>query len=340
MKYSYALHGLFPQLLIDDVFDFNTGLNYAVIVNDEIWRKFNKKYNNRFFKKIYFIEKNDSNSIDKIINDMKHFNGVILGIGGGTIIDISKYISQITKNTLHIFPSATTTDAFLTPSSVIIDTKTGGEIIIKTKAPDVVFFDMDYLKKVDYRFNVAGLGDVISMYTASYDWKLAHLKNDEKFDSIVYYLARRLIDSLFEIKDEIKSNSKQGIKYIIDTIIFEFFIYNMVGNNRPEVGSEHFFARLIEENMQGDFLHGELVSLGVLIMSFFQNQDFIRIKSLLDLLGMRYSPADLGLNVEDVILLMTSLNKNVQKNNYPYTIINEITLNEKNLRVAFEKILG
>ncbi len=340
MTINYKIHGMFPQITVGKDFRELSAETFIIISNEIIYSIFTRKYPAFPCRKLFFLNDNTSIEIEPLLAQIKTINGPILGIGGGAIIDAAKYIAHETEKSLYVIPGATTTDAFLTPVSVIKNTRTQVEEIYQTKKPGHVFFDMDILEGAPSRYNVAGLGDVISMYTASYDWQLAHQNTGEPFNPMLAEMAMGLIRSLESVMAEIAKNSQTGIKYIIDALIAEFFIYNLAGSNRPEVGSEHLFARLFEENHVGNFLHGEIVALGVLLMTYFQGRDFKWIRLLIEGLGINYKPQTLGIPTDDLIRLTGSLNHYVQERNLRYTILNQFRLTEQDVKQGLREILG
>lgn len=339
-KIDYKIHGIFPRITVGKDFREIITETFIIISNEIIYNIFTRKYPAFPCRQLFFLNDNTSSEIEDLLAQIKTMDGPILGIGGGAIIDAAKYMAHETEKSLYVIPGATTTDAFLTPVSVIKNDRTQVEEIYQTKKPGHVFFDMDILEGAPSRYNVAGLGDVLSMYTASYDWQLAHQKTGESFDPLLAEMAMGLIRSLEPVTTEIAKNSQTGIKHIIDALIAEFFIYNLAGSNRPEVGSEHLFARLFEENHIGNFLHGEIVALGVLLMTYFQGRDFRWIRMLIEGLGINYKPQTLGIPPDDLIRLTASLNQYVQERNLRYTVLNECVLTEHDVKQGLRAVLG
>jgi glycerol-1-phosphate dehydrogenase [NAD(P)+] len=340
MTIEYKIHGIFPQITVGRDFREMTAETFIIISNEIVYSIFGKKYPGFPCRRLFLLNDNTFDEIEPLLAEIKTMDGPILGIGGGAVIDAAKYIAHETEKSLLVIPGATTTDAFLTPVSVVKNTRTKVEEVCRTKKPDRVYFDMDILEGAPARYNVAGLGDVISMYTAAYDWRLAHQQTGEPFDPLLAEMAMGLVKSLEPAAAEIAKNSQTGIKHIIDALMAEFFIYNLAGGNRPEVGSEHLFARLFEENHIGNFLHGEIVALGVLLMTYFQGRDFRWIKLLIGGLGINYKPQTLGIPPADLIRLTASLNRYVQERDLRYTVLNECVLTEQDVKQGLREVLG
>jgi glycerol dehydrogenase-like iron-containing ADH family enzyme len=70
---------------------------------------------------------------------------------------------------------------------------------------------------------------------------------------------------------------------------------------RFEEGSEHFFAYTFEEVTGRTIAHGELVSLGVLVMSKFQGNNFEGAKDIIEKAGTRHRLEDLGISTQEFL---------------------------------------
>ena len=74
-----------------------------------------------------------------------------------------------------------------------------------------------------------------------------------------------------------------------------------MGHARFEEGSEHFFAYTFEEVTGRTILHGELVSMGVLIMSHFQGNNFERARETVARANTRHRLEDLKVTKDEVM---------------------------------------
>jgi glycerol dehydrogenase-like iron-containing ADH family enzyme len=95
------------------------------------------------------------------------------------------------------------------------------------------------------------------------------------------------------------------------------------GNSRPEEGSEHFFAYNAELCTGRKFIHGELVCLGILLMSRLQENEPDWVMGLLEDLGVLYRPADIGLEPSELRAALSTLDAFYRQEGLPHTIIGE-----------------
>jgi glycerol dehydrogenase-like iron-containing ADH family enzyme len=95
------------------------------------------------------------------------------------------------------------------------------------------------------------------------------------------------------------------------------------GNSRPEEGSEHFFAYNAELRTGKQFVHGEIVCLGVLLMSRLQDNRPDWVMSLLEDLGVSYRPTEIGLEPGELRDALSTLDEFCRQEQLPCTIIRE-----------------
>ncbi|MCK7467104.1 MAG: hypothetical protein MZU91_02420 [Desulfosudis oleivorans] len=71
------------------------------------------------------------------------------------------------------------------------------------------------------------------------------------------------------------------MKTLYDCLAMEVQYANQVGHARPEEGSEHYFAYAVENHIGHGLPHGDLVGLGIMIMSKLQGQATGRFEAAL-----------------------------------------------------------
>ena len=106
---------------------------------------------------------------------------VVAGIGGGMACDAAKYIAWRAGLRLVCVPTAVTVDAFVTPPAGVRfdDEAAAGEATstsvryVGHATPDPLIADWDLIRTAPAHLNVAGVGDILSIHTATWDWELA-----------------------------------------------------------------------------------------------------------------------------------------------------------------------
>jgi glycerol-1-phosphate dehydrogenase [NAD(P)+] len=98
----------------------------------------------------------------------------VVSIGGGTITDIGKVASAATGGVpLVVVQTAASVDGFTDDVSVLL--RNGVKRTTPSRWPDIVLADVDTVDQAPIAMNVAGFGELNSMFTAPADWLLAAL---------------------------------------------------------------------------------------------------------------------------------------------------------------------
>jgi len=101
------------------------------------------------------------------------------------------------------------------------------------------------------------------------------------------------------------------------------------GHARVEEGSEHYLFYELEERLKRPFIHGNIVGLGIYIMSRLQNNAPEKITSMMNRAGLMYQPANLGLKREDVKVSLLNLREFVERHKELwYTVLNDTLISE------------
>lgn len=97
---------------------------------------------------------------------------VVYAVGGGLVADAAKYFAAKLGLPLVICPTAISVDAFITAASGI--RRDGCVFYIDTKVPEHLILDLGVIAKAPATIRAAGITDVMSIATGSWDWKFAH----------------------------------------------------------------------------------------------------------------------------------------------------------------------
>src|SRR5690606_10720700 len=99
---------------------------------------------------------------------------------------------------------------------------------------------------------------------------------------------------------EIGAVSSKGLETLMRHIE-ESTLFMMDNLNKPvSAGSEHLFAWTHEKLIGKSLIHGEMVSLGILISSYLQKSNHAELKKALDEGKVIYKPDEIGLPWEEI----------------------------------------
>lgn len=248
----------------------------------------------------------------------------VLAIGGGQAIDLGKYLAWKRGLRLVSAPTILSVDAFVTPAAGI---RRGHRVeYVGQTTPDPLVIDYDLIRTAPPELNIAGVGDLLSIHTACFDWELAERAGRSEFpfrpEDVVK--ARAILSDTFAKADAIRSCSDDGLRAIVEGYMRVNTICLPAGHYRVEEGSEHCLFYELEERLKRPFIHGWIVGLGVHVLSRLQNNGHAKVVAFMDAVGLRYQPAHLQVRRDDLAASLLNLRNYI--GNRPdlwYTIIQE-----------------
>lgn len=270
---------------------------------------------------VVYVQSMEQTELDRIGGALPDFD-VVVGLGGGSCIDFAKYFSWKREARLILIPSIASVDACVTRQVAV---REGGRVsYVGDVQAERLLIDYSLISAAPARLNRAGSADILSIHTGSFDWLLGHKKTGEPHDDGIAQRGAEAVEDLEKHAPEICSVSHTGIRKLIELFEVENDLCLEHGNSRPEEGSEHFFAYNAERITGKHFIHGEIVCLGILLMSRLQNNLPEWVKSLLDELGVLYRPSDIGLELDELRQTLVTLADYCREEKFPHTIIYEV----------------
>lgn len=248
---------------------------------------------------------------------------VVYAVGGGLAADAAKYIAVRHNLPLVCLPTALTVDAFLTWASGV--RRDGCVYYIETKPPESLIVDLNVLAAAPPHLRGAGICDVLSIATGSWDWRYAHERgmNPPHAPYIPYVdqTAAGILQGALDAAEAAGRGDPEGLKQMLDCLALEVQLCNLIGHSRPEEGSEHYFAYAVENVMGKGLPHGDLVGPGILLLAALQGHDIQPLRQALELCNI-----PLGNIPPDVIReTLRQLPAYSRQHNLPYGIAHDLT---------------
>ena len=267
--------------------------------------------------------------IEDQIKELPEFD-TIVGIGGGMAIDVAKYISWKLNKKLVSIPTILSVDAFTTPAAgvrVNHDVKYLG-----IASPNPLIIDYDLLRSAPKELNIAGVGDLFSIHTASFDWQYANSrgKSEYPFSQNAVDNGKKILEFIYDNIGNIKENNDNGLRSIVEAYISLNTICLPIDHFRIEEGSEHYLFYELEERLKRPFIHGNIIGLGIYLLSRLQKNDPLFITEMMDNSGLIYHPNSMNLKREDLRESLLTLKNYVKsKDKLWFTIIDDSNIDEE-----------
>ena len=264
---------------------------------------------------------------------------IVIGIGGGKVIDTAKYAGHINNIPSVSIPTTISNDGICSPIAVLKE-KHGKYKSLGAKIPIALFVPLHLIKQSDEESLISGVGDLLSNLSAVEDWKLASKEAGEFIDDYSVMISKNAALTVFtEIKNYILQRKtkeqflKENLITIIESLALSGIAMEIAGTSRPASGAEHLISHAIDELFGGIKQHGIQVAFGMYVSAFLWSElgyisknCFEEIRAVLRFIGLPTTLQGIGLTKEQLIEAIIHAPKTRQDR---YTILNKIEL-EKN----------
>ena len=254
----------------------------------------------------------------------------IVGIGGGMAIDVAKYISWKLDKKLVSIPTILSVDAFTTPAAGV---RVNHDVeYLGIASPDPLIIDYNLLRSAPKELNIAGVGDLFSIHTASFDWQYANSKGKSEYpySQNAINSGKKILDFIYDNIGNIKENNDNGLRSIVEAYISLNTICLPIDHFRIEEGSEHYLFYELEERLKRSFIHGNIIGLGIYLLSRLQKNDPLFITETMDESGLIYHPNSMDIKRKDLRDSLLSLKSYVKsKDKLWFTIIDDSNIDEE-----------
>jgi glycerol-1-phosphate dehydrogenase [NAD(P)+] len=247
---------------------------------------------------------------------------VVLGIGGGTKIDVAKMSSAHKEVPFISIPTTAAHDGIVSPLVSLKGLEKPYSLM--AQAPMAIVADTNVIIKSPYRFTASGCADVIAKFTSVRDWKLAHEVKNEYYGEYAASLAQMSARLVLKNADLIKPNGETGLRVLLEALLSCGVAMSIAGSSRPCSGSEHLFSHALDQIAPKPALHGEQCGVGTIMMARLHNMDWRKIRKTLKKVGAPTNTQELGIEPKHVV---EALVKASEIRPDRYTILNEKRLN-------------
>jgi glycerol dehydrogenase-like iron-containing ADH family enzyme len=291
---------------------------YIVYAQDVPWQLYGNRFKQEPFKTV-MVEEVGLETLNGLLNNFPECDTVV-AVGGGLAIDSAKFVAWKTGKRFISIPTVISADVAVCRAVGI--RKDWKVRYIGDKMPDRLIIDYDVIQSAPPHLNRGGVCDILSCYTALQDWEISHVDTGETFDRPTVEETQQLLRQLFSHQKELYDVTEDGIRFLVEGYLEEVRLCEEYGNPRPEEGSEHFFAYNLEYRLCRPFLHGTIVSLGVVLMTMLQERDPRELVEFLDDAGVLWKPEHAGLRDEDLVGAIETLYEYCLNEQFYYTVVN------------------
>lgn len=327
---------LIPKL--DKVFNDIKSKKIMVFTSKGIYEIFKKdidKLMNEYDKiSIFFV---DDSTYDIAVDVAKTISieeyEIVIGFGGGKILDTAKYASYVSKKKYVAIPTTLSNDGVASPIAVL-KTFEGRAKSFGCKSPEGIIIDTNIIKNAPNTLLMAGIGDTVSNYTALFDWKLESEHKGICPNDFAYLLSDTALNMLLFSREEHIRN-ENFIKQLAQSLVLSGLAMDIAGNSRPCSGSEHLFSHSLDEHYNINAPHGLKVALGSIASCIFQERSYEPIITFLKRYRVDIHPEKLGISKE---VFVDAWLKAQGTRPDRFSILNTMELHEKYLEKIYDEI--
>jgi len=274
---------------------------------------------------------------DYWLSKLNHSYRTIIGVGGGTVLDATKYLAYLTSSNYVAIPTAPSNDGIVSPIAVVF-TPEGRQTYV-ARPPCLTIIDLSILSSAPWNLKASGFGDAFAKITSLKDWELGR---DELHERYCVTAEKHLLLSInFALKalEYVKEEriETQGLNYLIQSLIHSGIAMIITYSSRPATGSEHLIGRYLELNYK--IQHGIAVAIGTIIAAkihelynfYWWREQSYNCSSLLRYcrqVGIPLSLADLKVPIDEIVNAIINAPKFRPER---YTILHKVKLDRENI---------
>lgn len=196
---------------------------------------------------------------------------MLVSVGSGTVTDIAKAVAARLGLGAHVVvQTALSVNGYADDQSVV--EVNGVKRTTRTRWPDALVADSGVLAEAPPALNTAGVGDLLAMFTAPADWRLAsELGMDDTFSQEPVSMVRAHGAALLHAAPRLAAEDPAAIDLVARVLTLSGLSMGLAGTTAPASGMEHAVSHLLDMAASRDgrlpALHGAQVGVAAVVAS-------------------------------------------------------------------------
>lgn len=254
-------------------------------------------------------------------------NDLMVSIGGGRVLDLGKYAATKAQVNYITIPTSPSNDGICSPVAVLTNDE-GFTESISVNMSIGILVDTKMLTSAPEKNILAGIGDLISNFSAIHDWRIAYKDGKDRMDDFAASMAYSGAQLIFETCRgiAIDLHSEKFLEKLVHGLILSGIAINIAGNSRPASGSEHKISHALDVLFPGVSMHGLQVAYGTLLTGFIRKEDIDHLIDFFKSVGLPLTHQELGFTDQQIV---EALLKAPETRAERYTILEKMKLSQK-----------
>ena len=228
--------------------------------------------------------------------------GLIVGVGGGKVIDVAKVAGDELALGFVSVPTAASHDGIVSGRASVPEGDTRHSVA--ADPPLAVVGDTGVIADAPWELTTAGCADIISNATAVKDWQLAHRLKGVTYSEYAGALSEMTAEMLVDRASDIHPGLEESAWLVVKALVSSGVAMSIAGSSRPASGAEHLFSHQLDRIAPGKALHGHQVGVGAIMVEYLHSGRAGEWRSVRDALASLDAPTtadELGITDEEVV---------------------------------------
>jgi glycerol-1-phosphate dehydrogenase [NAD(P)+] len=255
----------------------------------------------------------------------------VLGLGGGKIIDVTKYAAARVGLPMVAIATNLSHDGICSPVSTLDNDNGRGSYGVPT--PIALVIDLDVIRDAPARYVRAGIGDAVSNLSALADWELSQRETGEPIDGLAAAMARSAGESVLRHPGGIGDDS--FLRTLSEGLVLSGIAMSISGDTRPSSGACHEISHALDLlHPRRAAAHGEQVGLGAAFAMHLRgaHEESGLIAEALRRHGLPVLPVEIGFTEPEFV---EAVRYAPQTRPGRYTILEHLDLSATEIRDAY-----
>ena len=246
----------------------------------------------------------DWTHLEETANSLPDETELVIGLGGGTALDASKYVALTKKRPLILVPTIVSTGAIIHGTCA----RWEGRKLMGTRDDwpwidaKEVLVDYDVVLEAPEHLNTAGLGDVLCGYAGLAEWRRnARLGVGPPFDEDTVATSaghhQQIVSGFPETLTSEGHLTAESVRFIM-TAVQERDVKALRHPAAPS--GDHSLSVCLEEVNNKGWIHGETVAMSAVIIAWHCDESPETLVGRLDTCKVRWRPREIGMNRQEL----------------------------------------